>query len=477
MNRFFPLLFLALFVFSLQACSQQHDSDPWTKLDSIRALIVAPTFANKAYLITDYGAKGDGVFMNTAIINDLITRCSENGGGKVVVPKGVFLSGAIHLKSNVNLHFEDGSKIIFSRNPQDYLPMVRSRWEGMDLMNYSPLIYAYQVENIAITGNGILDGNADNAHWWPWKAKKEYGWVDGMDSQLASVKQLTQQVKDRVPVEQRIYGEGGFLRPPFIQPYQSKNIVIADVTINNAPFWNLNPVLCENVIVRDVKIITHGPNNDGCDPEASKNVLITGCYFDTGDDCIAIKSGRNEDGRDVAVPAENIIIENCIMKDGHGGIVIGSEISGGAKNIFAQNLQMDSPELDRVIRLKTSSLRGGTIDGLYVRNIKVGTYKEAAIRFNMFYENPGDHLPQIKNVWIENLQVEKGGKFGVLIDAYKESPITNFTVINSSINGVDVPIQSNYTENVVFSNFKINGKIIESIESANNNKKEKSEKF
>ncbi|HMR18855.1 MAG TPA: glycosyl hydrolase family 28 protein, partial [Sphingobacterium sp.] len=281
----------------------------------------------------------------------------------------------------------------------------------------------------------------------------------GMPNQLAAVKTLTQQVKDQVPVDERIHGDNSYLRPPFIQPYLSKNILIADIKIINAPFWNINPVLCENVTVKNVQVITHGPNNDGCNPESCKNVWITGCYFDTGDDCIAIKSGRNEDGRNIGRPAENHIIEDCEMKDGHGGVVLGSEISGGARNIFAQNLKMDSPELDRILRIKTSSLRGGIIEDIYMRNIEVGIYKEAAVLVDMFYENPGDFMPTVRNITVENLKVKEGGKFGVLINAYEESPVENLKIINSTIEGVKVPIQANHTKNMVFDNVIINGKL------------------
>lgn len=439
--------------------SQSTDGGPsWETADSIRALIVEPTFPDKDFLITDYGAVADSTVKSTEAINQAIMVCHEQGGGRVIVPQGTFFTGAIHLKSNVNLHLEDGARLLFSRETEDYMPLVKTRWEGMECMNYSPLIYAYNVENVAITGNGLLDGNANNTYWWPWKAKKEHGWVEGMDSQLEAVKKLTQQVKDRVPLEERVYGDGSFLRPPFIQPYHSKNILIADVKIVNAPFWNINPVLCENVTVKNVKVVTHGPNNDGCNPESCKNVLITGCYFDTGDDCIAIKSGRNEDGREIARPAENHIVENCEMKDGHGGIVIGSEISGGARNIFAQNLKMDSPELDRILRLKTSSLRGGVIENVFMRNVEVGTYKEAAILVDMHYENPGDFMPTVRNIFVENLQVKEGGKFGVLINAYEESPVENLQVLDSNIEGVNVPVQANFAKGIVFKNVTINGK-------------------
>lgn len=461
------LLMAAVLPFSLmvgcgetQTKQSKETDQAWETADSIRALIVEPSFAKKDFVITEYGAGLDSTVLSTNAINTAIETCHLDGGGRVIVPKGTFLTGAIHLKSNVNLHLEDGAKLLFSRDTEDYKPLVKTRWEGMECMNYSPLIYAYGQENIAITGNGILDGNADNKYWWPWKAKKEYGWTEGMDDQLAAVKKLTQEVKNGIPVENRVYGDGNFLRPPFIQPYNSTNILIADVKIINAPFWNINPVLCENVTVRNVSVVTHGPNNDGCNPESSKNVLIADCYFDTGDDCIAIKSGRNEDGRSIGRPAENHIIENCEMKDGHGGIVIGSEISGGARNIFAQNLKMDSPELDRILRIKTSSLRGGVIENVYMRNVEVGTYKEAAVLVDMFYENPGDFMPTVRNITVENLNVKKGGKFGVLINAYEESPAENLKIINSTIEGVDVPIQANYTKGMSFDNVLINGKLV-----------------
>lgn len=441
--------------------NQADINNPWSGLSEIKKQIKAPQFKDKDFSILQYGASSDSTVLSTKAFNEAIIACSESGGGRVIVPKGTFLSGAIHLKSNVNLHLEDGAKIKFSRNPDDYLPVVFSRWEGMELMNYSPLIYAYEQENVAVTGNGILDGNASNKYWWPWKARTDFGWKAGMDNQLADVAKLTKQNKDGVNPRERIYGKGHFLRPSFIQTYLCKNVLISDIKIINAPFWNIHPVLCENVSVLKVKIQTHGPNNDGCDPESCKNVLIKDCFFDTGDDCIAIKSGRNEDGRKIGKPAENHIIENCEMKEGHGGVVIGSEISGGAKNIFAQNLIMDSPNLDRVLRIKTSSLRGGVIENVFLRNIEVGTYQESAIRCNMFYENPGDFIPTIRNIVVENMNVKKGGKYAVLIDAYEQSPVENLRLINCNINGVEIPLKSNHTKNMVFENVFINGQKFE----------------
>ncbi|WP_026235946.1 glycoside hydrolase family 28 protein [Echinicola pacifica] len=447
------------------SCSQSKQSaeesvDPWSKLDSIRALIQAPEFADREFSILDFGAKEGGEFLNTDAIASAISACNEAGGGKVIVPPGVFLTGAVHLKSNVNLHISEGAVLQFSRNPKDYLPLVRSRWEGMELMNYSPFIYAYQQENIAITGTGTLDGNADMENWWPWCGAKHYGWEEGMGRQTEARNLLHEMVHEQLPLEERVFGEGHFLRPQFVQPFECSNVLIQDVKLINSPMWNLHPVLCDNVTVERVKIITLGPNNDGCDPEACKNVLIKDCYFDTGDDCIAIKSGRNEDGRGPGIPSENIIIEGCEMKEGHGGVVIGSEISGGARNIYAYNLTMDSPNLDRVLRIKTSSKRGGTVENVFMKDVVVGTYKEAAVRFNMFYEEEGDHIPSIQNVIVENLYVKDGGKYAVMANAYESSPVKNFQMINCRIDGVDEVFNINHMEGVHFENFVVNGEEI-----------------
>ncbi|MBC8053414.1 MAG: glycoside hydrolase family 28 protein [Sphingobacteriaceae bacterium] len=453
---------ILLFIYSCatkKATVWKNSSEPWAEMEKLRKKIVAPEFADRDFLITSYGAVGDGKTKNTAAFKKAIEACTQAGGGRVVVPSGTFLTGAIHLKSNVNLHMVDSAKILFSRDPNDYLPLVFSRWEGMELMNYSPLIYANGQKNIAITGNGIIDGNADNNNWWNWNGSATYGWKAGMPNQRAARAALHDLNHKQTDPEARIFGPGHYLRPNLIQTYNCKNVLISDVKVLNSPMWNVNPILCENVTIENVKIITHGPNNDGVDPESCKNVLIRNCYFDTGDDCIAIKSGRDEDGRRIARPAENHIIENCIMKEGHGGVVIGSEISGGARNIYAINNSMDSPELDRALRFKTSSSRGGIIENVFMKDTKVGTYKDAAVTFNMFYEVPGKHLPTIRNVWVENLDVEKGGEYGLFIRAYKDSPVQNLRMINWNIRGVETPIKIDYVKNLQFENVHINGKL------------------
>ncbi len=424
-------------------------AEPLREMELIRKQIKAPVFPAKDFNITNYGAKGDGKTLNTEAFRKAIEACAKSGGGRVVIPLGNFFTGAIHLKSNVNLHLADSAKITFSVDTKDY-PIVFGRWEGMELMNYSALIYAYGQKNIAITGNGTLDGNATYDDWYDWNNVKPRKQVKARDL-------LHEMNEKQIDPRKRIFGDGDFLRPNFIQLYKCDNILISDVKMVNSPMWNVNPVLCENVTLENMKIIAHGSNTDGINPESCKNVLIRNCYFDTGDDCIAIKSGRDQDGRRIARPAENHIIENCVMKDGHGGVVIGSEISGGARNIFAINCIMDSPNLDRILRLKTSSSRGGTIENVFMKDIKVGAYADAAITCNMFYEKPGDFLPVIRNIWVENVDVEKGGDYGIFVNAYKESPVQNLRIINCNIRGVKTPMKIDYVKDLKLENVVING--------------------
>ncbi|MFA4871117.1 MAG: glycoside hydrolase family 28 protein [Pedobacter sp.] len=425
-------------------------AEPLKEMELIRKQIKAPAFPARDFMITNYGAKGDGKTLNTEAFKKAIAACAKSGGGRVVVPLGNFFTGAIHLKSNVNLHLADSAKITFSVETKNY-PIVFGRWEGMELMNYSALIYAYGQKNIAITGKGTLDGNATYNDWYDWNNVKPRKQVKARDL-------LHVMNEKQIDPRKRIFGDGSFLRPNFIQLYKCDNILISDVKMINSPMWNVNPVLCENVTLENMKIIAHGSNTDGINPESCKNVLIRNCYFDTGDDCIAIKSGRDQDGRRIARPAENHIIENCEMKDGHGGVVIGSEISGGARNIFAINCIMDSPNLDRILRLKTSSSRGGTIENIFMKDIKVGAYADAAITCNMFYEKPGKFMPVIRNIWVENVDVEKGGDYGIFVNAYKESPVQNLQIINCNIRGVKTPMKIDYVKDLKLENVKINGK-------------------
>lgn len=430
-------------------------NDPWEQADQILASITEPNIKNITlpdgekeveadYSIEEFGAIGDGTTLNTEAINKAIIECSEQGGGTVLIPAGTFLTGAIHLKSGVRLHLADEAILSFSTNPQDYLPIVLTRWEGINCYNYSPLIYAIDAHDIAITGNGLLQGNGNQTNWWPWSGGKRHGWVEGIPSQhLPHARpMLTTYNKEKTPIEERIMGEGFYLRPQFINFMRCTNVLIADLRIENSPFWIIHPVICENVIVRKVSVTSLGPNNDGCDPESCKNVLIEGCMFNTGDDCIAIKSGRDNDGRaSDNRPSENIIIRNCQMKNGHGGVVIGSEASGGAKNIFVENCTMDSPMLDRAIRLKSNSNRGGIIENVYVRNVTVGEVSESVLHINLLYdikrEGSDTLYPIVRNVHLDNVTSQKS-RYGIFIDGIEgQNCISNIELKKCNFMGVE----------------------------------------
>jgi polygalacturonase len=438
--------------------------DGWAQVPKILARIKPPVFPKRDFLITKYGANGDGKTDCTESFQKAIEACSKAGGGRVVVPKGEFLTGAIHLKSNVNLHVSKEAVIKFSQDPTKYLPVVFTRWEGMELMNYSPFIYAFEQENIAITGEGTLNGQSDNEHWWNWNGNRRYGWKEGMPNQRPDRNKLFQMAENNLPVRERIFGEGHYLRPQFIQPYRCKNVLIEGVTIANSPMWEIHPVLCANVTVRKVIIKTHGPNNDGCNPESCKDVLIENCYFDTGDDCIAIKSGRNADGRRLNVPTENVIVRGCQMKDGHGGVTIGSEISGGVRNVFAENCVMDSPNLDHALRVKNNAMRGGLLENLYFRNITVGQVAHAVITIDFNYEEgaKGNFIPVVRNYVVENLKSGKS-KHALDVQGLSNAPIYAIKLKDCIFDNV---AQSNVVANLkdtVLENVRLNGKVIESL--------------
>lgn len=272
---------------------------------------------------------------------------------------------------------------------------------------------------------------------------------------------MFEMAEEGVPVAERKFGAGSYLRPQFVQPYRCENVLIEGVTIINSPMWMLNPVLCTNVTIEGVTVTSNGPNNDGCDPESCKNVLIKDCFFNNGDDCIAIKSGRNADGRRLNTPSENIIIQNCRMANGHGGVVIGSEISGGVRNVYAENCTMNSPELDRALRIKTNTARGGIIENIFMRNIEVGQVKEQTIIATMIYEDTGSYMPVIRNIDVRNMKVKQGGKTGILLEGYKESPIQNVRLTNITIDGVEQPYRLINATGIDTRNVTINGKKID----------------
>lgn len=413
-----------------QAGAQQAAAG-WDHAARIAERIQPPRFPARDFDVTRYGARGDGERDCTEALAKAIRACHEAGGGRVIVPRGVWATGPVHLLSRVNLHLEEGAALRFHTDPKRYLPLVPSMWEGMECLNYSPLIYALDQQDVAVTGAGVLDGQADCEHWWPWKGRTDCGWTKGQPHQGPARSRLMKMVEAGAPPAERVFGEGAYLRPNFVVFFRCRNVLIEGVTIRNSPMWEIHPALCSNVTVRGVKVISHGPNNDGCDPECSRDVLIEDCLFDTGDDCIAIKSGRNADGRRLKTPSENILIRNCVMKDGHGGVTIGSEISGGARHIYAERCRMDSPNLDRVLRLKTNAMRGGVIEHVYMRGIEVGQVADALLHIDFFYEEGlnGPHLPVVRRIEMEDIRCRRT-RYGVYIRGFEKSPVRDIVLRN-----------------------------------------------
>ena len=374
-----------------------------------------PTFPAAAFDIRDFGAIADGKTKNTSAIGRAIEAAVSAGGGSVVVPKGRWLTGALHLKSNINLYLARGAELLFSTDFSDYLPPVFTRWEGTELFGYSPLIYAKDCQNVAITGSGKLVGQGEA--WFSWKNSR------------AAAEQLYDLAASGVPVNDRVFAAEGGLRPSFIETVSCKNVLIEGVTITSGPFWTIHPVYSENVIIRRVHVETDGPNTDGCDPDSSKNVLIEDSFFSTGDDCVVIKSGLNEDGWRVGRPSENIVVRRVHGERGHGGVVIGSEMSGGVKNVWVTDSEFSGT--DRGLRIKTMRGRGGTVENVFYENVRHSGLRLTAIELTTAYASSNvkpktDRAPTIRGIHVKNLTT-RGSARALDITGLPEQPISTLT--------------------------------------------------
>ena len=463
--RYLKTLLLALL---LPACAFAAGWDD-NEYKRIEQSIQLPKIAERQFLITSFGAKTTATAaQNQKAINRVISLVSKKGGGKVIIPKGTWNTGAIELKSHVNLVLEEGATLHFAFEPKLY-PLVRTSWEGLDCWNYSPCIYAYKATDIAITGKGTIDGGGNNDTFWQWNGSPRFGYKEGVTKEsqkLGSRSKLLKMAEDGVPFDERKFGMGYGLRPQLVNMVHCERILIKDVKMINSPFWVIHPLLSKNITVDGVYVWNEGPNGDGCDPEACENVLIQNCVFHTGDDCIAIKSGRNNDGRLWNQPSKNIIIRNCKMEDGHGGVVIGSEISGGCENVYAENCVMDSPHLERILRIKTNNCRGGQVQNINMRNVVVGQCKEAVVKINLDYERKEicyrGFEPIVNNVNVENVTCQKSD-YGVLIigrDSLEN--VYDINIKNCKFDGVvKEPVKiTGKTRNVKFDNLVINGSLV-----------------
>lgn len=412
------------------------DTD-WARARAIAARVRVPRFGRRRFDIRSYGAPPGGQLSCTQAFADAIAACAAAGGGRVVVPPGRWLTGAIRLASRVDLHLEDGATILFSTDPAHY-PIVATRFEGVELMNHAPLIYASDAYDVAVTGRGTIDGQG--AAWWAWSGGRRHGWREGMPSQRAARDRLFAMAEAGVPVARRRFGPGDYIRPNLMQFQRCRNVLIEGVTLRDSPCWNVHPVLSRDITMRGVTVTGHGPNNDGCDPESVDGMVIERCTFDTGDDCIAIKSGRNADGRRLAVPSRDILIRGCTMKAGHGGVVIGSEVSGGVEHVFAEDCTMSSPDLWYALRFKTNAVRGGRIAHVRARDIAVGQVGRAALTCDFNYEEGanGRFVPELDDVVVERLTVADTGRV-LDCQGLPRAPVGRLTLRDCRFDGVREP--------------------------------------
>ncbi len=417
-----------------------------------------PEFPDAVVNIQEFGAQAGGKTLNTEAINKAISELSEKGGGKVVVPAGVWLTGPIILKSNINLYLEEGAELLFSQNFDHYLPAVLTNWEGNEVYSYSPFIYAVEQENIAITGKGVLNGQGK-----PWWEHRGNGVLRAANTKLRKMN------VDGVPVEERVFdNKVDYLPPVFFGPIYCKNILLEGVSFKYGAFWTINPSYCENLIVRDLYVLTNGeygdtPNGDGINPNSCKDVLIEYNTLDTGDDCITIKSSRDVDGRRIGLPCKNILIRHNVGLQGHGGIVIGSEMSGGVENLYAHDCKFNGT--DRALRIKTQRGRGAYVKNCWFKNISADSIEREAIRINMLYH--GDRLPAqevteetpyIENIHFENVSCEYSKRNIIQIIGIPEMPVKNVTFKNISVagkKGMDIRDAKNVSfENLTLSNIE-----------------------
>ncbi len=439
------ILLIAFFTVTSFSGFSQHTGNTKniSEIDQILENISEPDFPGLVYEIHSGDLKnGDW----NDLINEKIKMCSQEGGGKIILNSGTyFCNGPVVLQSNVNLHLEEGARLVFSQKPEDYLPVVFVRWEGTEAFNFSPFIYAKGVENIAITGKGVIDGNglAENS-FRNWRSRQK-------DDQ----NKLREMGRNGLPVEERIFGEGSFLRPQLIHLIQCKNILLEGITVTNGSFWLIQPTYCSNVTIRNVSVESKFINNDGVDIDSSADVLIENCRFNTGDDFVAIKSGRDQDGWRVNKPSKNIVVRNSFSDDCLHGISFGSELSGGIENVYIENLVFKKVR-NYGLQFKSNKDRGGYIKNIVIKGIQIDTTQTGISFTNQYHSYSGGNYPSLfENIRIENLSCKVAHEKAISMQGLPEMPIRNVELINISIKNCNEHSVITQVENLKLNQLKI----------------------
>jgi hypothetical protein len=407
-----------------------------------------PVFPDKTFDIREYGAieiGTDEAFKNTDAIHRAIEDANRAGGGTVLIPEGKWLTGPIHLMSNINLHIAEGAVLYFSTDRSDYLPVVRQRHEGVEAYNYSPLIYAYELKNVAVTGKGKLD--AQGKHWWEWF--REYG-------------PPPRAIATKIPLSRRDFGKGSGMegmRPNFVVFWKCENILVEGITLTDTPMWNVHLIYSKKAIVRNITVNSlDAPNGDGVVIDSSGDVLVEYNHFETGDDAVVLKSGLNEEGLQINIPTENVVIRNfeaIDIRTGSGGVVFGSESSGGIRNVYVHDAYFEGS--DRGIRFKTERGRGNVIENIYIHDIRMKNLTYEAINVNTFYTGPGvtGPSPLIRNINIRDIEID-GVPTGISLIGLPEKWLENFTLENIVIKNAERGARIDRVKNLTFRNVEIN---------------------
>lgn len=446
-RNIFKAVFAAAFLVCVAPLVFAQTGDDWARADAIVRGIKLPQIPARDYVITNFGAQSGGTTDARPAIQAAIKKASAQGGGRVVIPAGKWLSlGPVHLASKINLHVAEGATLLFSAETKYYLPVVLTRWEGTEVYGYSPLIYAFEVKDVAITGKGTIDGNG---------ASEFLSWIPKAETDFQRLRRMG---ADGVPVAKRVFGEGTHLRPPIIQFFRAERVLLEDYTVVNSPFWVNHFVYTDHAVMRRVRVDSHKPNNDGVDIESSREVLIENCWFRTGDDSVVVKSGRDRDGRDINRPSENVVVRGNDM-GGEDGIALGSEMSGGIRYVyFTDNILRKGTS---AIRFKANLDRGGTVEHIRVRNFTVESF-DTLFWFQLDYPGQlGGNFPSTyRDIVFENFTVERAGTI-FNGDAPAAAPLRDVTLRNINVKQADRTFILKNVEGLKLENVLIGGQRVD----------------